>query len=121
MPTKERRITQYHKNKTLANSKLLKQEQYRDWRIVLIYYSALHYIDSTYANVNFHPHTHNERKEGFSRFKGYDDIIDDYDNLEMLSRKSRYNCVTLSNQEVEDAIENLHIIEEFIKNKNDEK
>ena len=39
----------------------------------------------------------------------------------MLRRKSRYNCVTLSNQEVEDAIENLHIIEEFIKNKNDEK
>ncbi len=121
MPTKDKHIQQYKKNKTLANSKILKQPEYRDWKVTIIYYSALHCIDSSYAEKGIHPLTHVNRREAFERLSGYDEILDDYDNLEMLSRKSRYNCVTISNQEVEDALENLKTIENFIEKLNKKK
>lgn len=121
MPTKDKHIQQYKKNKTLANTDTLKKEEYKDWRIVIIYYSALHYIDSSYADANIHPLTHVKRKEIFEKLSGYDEILDDYDNLEMLSRKSRYNCVNISDREVEDALENLKTIEDFIEKLNKKK
>lgn len=31
MPPRDKHIQQYKKNKTLANSKILKQPEYRDW------------------------------------------------------------------------------------------
>lgn len=117
MPSKEQHIKQYNKNKSLANTECLKRAEYKDWRIVVVYYAALHCIDSSYAQY-IHPKTHKDRKEYMKQLGSYDPILDDYDNLEMLSRKSRYKCVEIKEREVTDALINLSTIEDFIKSKN---
>lgn len=114
MPSREKHIKQYIENKSLANSNCLKQPQYKDWRIVIIYYAALHFLDSTYAELGWHPTTHEKRKKFLDRTPEYTDIIDDYENLEMLSRKSRYNCVKVKDSEVNEALENLEAVEKFV-------
>ncbi len=114
MPSKKKHIEQYKKNKSLANSKYMKQTQFKDWRIVIIFYAAMHYLDSSYADVNNHPKTHKKRKEFLDMTPQYDEIIDEYDNLEMLSRKSRYDCIQILDNEVTDALINLTSIEKFV-------
>lgn len=114
MPSKDKHLLQYKKNKTLSNSKLLKDKQYKDWRIVTLFYAGLHILDSTYAE-KFHPSSHKVRKSFLEGNPEYSDIIDDYENLEMLSRKSRYNCVNIKDSEVTDALVNLKVIEDFCK------
>lgn len=113
MPSRIKHIEQYRKNKKLANTDLLKENEYMDWRIVVIFYAAMHYIDSSYANL-MHPTTHKSRKKYLQVNSKYDEIIDDYENLEMLSRKSRYDCIKIKQRDITDALENLSTIEKFV-------
>ena len=116
MPSREQHIKQYNKNKSLANTVCLRRTEYKDWRIVVLYYAALHCIDSSYAQYK-HPKTHKDRKEYMERLGSYEPILDDYENLEMLSRKSRYKCVEIKDEDVTEALINLSSIEKFIKSK----
>lgn len=113
MPSKEKHLEQYRKNINLANSDLLKEEKYRDWRVTTIFYAGMHLLDSSYANM-WHPPTHEKRKNFLYDTIKYRDIIDDYENLEMLSRKARYKCVNILEREVESALENLQCIENML-------
>lgn len=113
MPSKQKHISQYKKNKSLANSKYMKTPEHKDWRIVMIFYATMHYLDSSYAD-KFHPGTHDSRKKFLEITSEYDDIIDEYQNLEMLSRKCRYNCVDIMEKEVTDALVNMKTIEDFV-------
>lgn len=113
MPKKIKHIEQYKKNKLLANSKCLNNPQFRDWKIVMIFYAAMHYLESSYAD-KYHSTTHQKRKKYLESDAKYEDIIDDYENLEMLSRKSRYDCIEMSSKEVIDALVNLKSIEDFV-------
>lgn len=113
MPSKTKHIEQYLKNKKLANTNILKQVEYMDWRIVVIFYAAMHYVDSSYANV-MHPTTHKSRKNFLQNSIQYKEILDDYENLEMLSRKSRYDCIKIKQRDITDALDNLSVIEKFV-------
>lgn len=113
MANKERHIVQYKKNKTLANSKYIKQSQFKDWRITMIFYATMHCLESKYADI-YHPSTHKDRKKFLGKTSPYINIIDDYENLEMLSRKARYDCVDMLDKEVTDALINMKTIEDFV-------
>lgn len=113
MPSKEKHIKQYKKNKELSNTELLSKDENRDWKITLLFYAGVHLIDSYYAD-SYHPQTHTTRKNYLHRVSTYRDILDDYENLEMLSRKARYDCEFIDRFEVEDAIENIRTIEDFV-------
>lgn len=113
MPNKQKHISQYKKNKSLANSNFMKKTENKDWRIVMIFYATMHCLDSSYAD-KFHPETHTTRKNFLERTSEYDDIIDEYQNLEMLSRKCRYDCVNIMDKEVTDALINMKAVEDFV-------
>ncbi|XZI01426.1 hypothetical protein ACSW9P_15535 [Clostridium perfringens] len=113
MPSKSNHVEQYKKNKELSNTELFNKPENRDWKITLLFYAGMHLVDSHYA-VLYHPKTHKKRKEILNTFSNYRDIIDDYENLEMLSRKARYDCEFIEEFEIEDAIENIRTIEEFV-------
>lgn len=113
MANKNIHLCKYRKNKKLASSNLMAKDENTDWRTVIIYYSALHIIDSTYADKNVHPNSHNKRKLFMSRASQYKNILDQYDTLEMLSRKARYDALNIKPKELTDALICLHAIEEY--------
>ena len=44
----------------------------------------------------------------------YQSIVKVYENLEMLSRKARYNCIKIKKKNFDDAMKNLEQIENFV-------
>lgn len=116
MPTKEQHLKQYSKNKTLANSNPLTNDENNDWRITMIFYASMHLLESSYALKQVHTSTHEARKKFMSSNLEYNPILLDYDNLEMLSRKARYNCIKMKEKHVKDALRNMETIENFVKN-----
>lgn len=117
MPNKTRHLEQYRRNKSLANTNPLNLEENNDWKITLLFYASMHLIESAYADI-CHNKTHKDRKNFISITKPYNEIIDDYETLESLSRKARYDCMKIKNKEVKIALENMKNIENFINNLN---
>ena len=103
MANKQTHLSKYRKNKKLAGSSLICKTENNDWRTVIIYYAALHIIDSTYADT-FHPSNHILRKKFLIEVPRYKLIVDIYNNLEMLSRKARYDLLNMKPKEVKDAL-----------------
>ena len=115
MPSKEKHKTQYLRNKQIAGIEELVDEDNYDWKITILFYAGLHCLETTFADDNFHPTTHNSRKSFLESNKKYQDILDCYDNLEMLSRNSRYECIKMNKRKFDDALGNVEEIEQFVK------
>lgn len=103
MPSKNDHIDQYKKNKELAQEKLLCENKHNDWKVTILYYAVIHVIESSYAQNNIHFTSHFSRNKFLNSSRRHADIIDMYDNLEMLSRRARYDCDTIKPRNVRDA------------------
>jgi len=112
MANKKRHLEIYNKNKILANSEELSKEENFDWKIIIIYYAALHLLDSTYAeDANIpHPPNHEQRKLKI-KSKYNDETFYCYKNLEGLSRQARYDCIKIKEKHVKKAYDCLEAIE----------
>ena len=63
---------------------------HKDWEVTTLFYSAVHVVDSYLVLVkNTKPRTHAQRRKLVKQ--ELSPIFDDYDLLESLSRKSRYD------------------------------
>ncbi len=63
---------------------------HKDWEVTTLFYSAVHVVDSYLVLVkNTKPRTHTQRKKLVKQ--ELSPIFDDYDSLELLGRKSRYD------------------------------
>lgn len=114
MANKNKHLNQYNRNKELANkSELVSNDNY-DWNVIVGFYSGLHCLESMFANDNYHSSTHESRKKYMNSNRKYSDIITVYENLEMLSRKARYDCVKIKKKKFDDAMSNLREIEKFV-------
>ncbi|MBI6040211.1 hypothetical protein [Clostridium perfringens] len=118
MADKESHLRQYRKNKNLANSDLLASKIYRDWKVTVIFYATMHLMDSTYSDIYPKHNTHEKRKNFIGRTLPYKNVIDEYTELENLSRRSRYDCIPIEMEEVKQAEELMECIEEFAKGLN---
>ena len=100
MSTHDWHASQYEHNKKFSNdiARLFKSE-YCDWVITSLFYSALHLINEFFTQKKIPiPQDHKERN---NRVKGYlDPIYNEYMQLFMLSKKSRYeekySCIRAS-------------------------
>ena len=68
-------------------------EQFTDWAVVVLFYSALHYVDAFLDTEEIHPRTHTERNRLVSRKHQISDIYPNYLSLHDRSIDARYNLV----------------------------
>lgn len=90
---------QQHLNKAKHNEKFLSlveansPDNYFDWKITIVFYIAIHYIDAYFASHNDSIHSHEQRRHKLEN--GGNSVsmafIDNYDNLYNICRNSRYN------------------------------
>jgi hypothetical protein len=66
---------------------------YFDWKITVVFYIAVHYIDAYFLShgtgINSHESRRNTMEHHHSALS--EDCIDNYDNLYRLARNARYN------------------------------
>ena len=101
MGTEAQHKSLYERNKKLSNSNLISKPENRDWKITMRFYSILHLMDSQYA-MNIHPYDHKERRKVIEEKLGLS-VYSTYKVLEKLSQKSRYDCIEITEKNVNDA------------------
>ena len=110
--SRDKHLKQYDKNKKLSEEELFLEEKYFDWKITIIFYAALHLIDSTYSH-KYQPKNHDTRNNYIeSYYKNDEDVRINYFMLEELSRKSRYDCIKIKEKKVKKAQEALNNLEQ---------
>lgn len=115
MGSRDQHIASYKKNKKLSSSNEITKSENLDWRIIMIYYSALHLLDSTYCNDEVNPHPGNHKKRKRKIYERYSDrIFKTYKNLEGLSRQARYDCIIMKEKHLNKALRYLNEIENAV-------
>lgn len=62
MSKKIAHITQAKHNEQVAWDLCLPTLRHFDWSVVAIFYSSVHYVEASWAEVGIHSHNHDERK-----------------------------------------------------------
>ena len=98
----------WHDSKKLHDYSVFKHIEQKtnvfiDWQIISLFYSALHYVDSTlYKLFSYHPKNHNDRKNYIK--SSMRPIENKYRLLYHLGWDARYSDVTLNQRDLEKAI-----------------
>jgi hypothetical protein len=92
VPDKAQHLSRAVGNENLARSLDFDDGLQVDWAIVLLFYSALHYIDSFLAGKNKHPRSHDARDSEVESNGTINAIYKDYRRLKDGSREARYDC-----------------------------
>jgi hypothetical protein len=90
VPDRAQHLSRAVGNEKLARSLDLDDVLQVDWAIVMLFYSALHYIDSFLAGKNKHPRNHDARDSEVESNGTLNQIYNDYRRLKDGSREARY-------------------------------
>lgn len=90
MPEQRQHLLRAKQNEALAESLRKDNGCNIDWAIVMLFYSALHYVDAYLAGKQAHPVDHKHRDDEIERNGAISDIFGDYRRLKDLSRAARY-------------------------------
>jgi hypothetical protein len=90
-------------------------DEYLDWVITLLFYTSLHLIDQVlYHTTQLHPRNHFQRHTAIANTPQLTPIYQDYRELEHQSRRSRYECVKFTAEEVKRLSDCLTRIEQVV-------
>lgn len=99
MPVLHQHLARAEKNErfyqTISSSRPL-SEQFPEWEVVVLFYSALHYVDAFLATLNLHPQDHGVRNWWTATSVEIRPIYFHYQNLYRLSRRARYDLIPFS-------------------------
>lgn len=94
-------------NEQLADD-IFDEFNHNNWSVTIRFYSLLHYVEQRLITHDYTSKTHGDRKENIIDCNEIDDKIHNlYRRLEDLSRDARYECVRLSEEDVEISEETL--------------
>ena len=99
LPTESEHLARAEKNEKycdLLRSSIQSSETYRDWEIVGLFYSALHYVDAYLARIPFHPRSHGTRNNLVRMTSELRPIHRSYLTLYDRGRDARYELVEIS-------------------------
>jgi uncharacterized protein (UPF0332 family) len=89
--TRPEHIRKAQHNDVFLRKQLLAMADYNDWKVIAIFYSAVHYVDAALAVLNIHPIRH-EGSDGRNTFVSvhFRKISSKYQTLYNRSRFARY-------------------------------
>ena len=114
MPSQAAHRRQAEHNRRFLHTFDLASADYLDWVVTVLFYTALHLIDSYLATHGHHPKSHQERNKYIRRYPYLALIWPDYRFLEHRSRAARYDVVTFELAQVERLYRRLETIETHI-------
>lgn len=97
MPTRDEHLRQAERNEQFLNS--INSSLFPEWRVVIMFYISLHYVDAFLAQRAIHPRTHGDRLiQVRSTLRT---VFFDYRRLLGRSEDARYNAVLFTEPEAQ--------------------
>lgn len=89
---------------------------YNDWMIVIIFYTALHYVDAfCFKDNKTRPSDHNNRRRRIEN--SVNEILGDYEGLLQCSKIARYDCCEIQPTLIDHCEQRLTDIKKILKTK----
>lgn len=113
MPSKDDHLKQAQHNEQLADT--LSKGTYVDWAVTVLFYAALHYVDSILAVSQVNPDTHGERQTEIERNDTLKVIYKEFRYLQVMSRNARYLVARIDPSDWHEAKKRFDIIRAHIR------
>ncbi len=105
MPTRDEHVTKAEGNQTFAESIDTTNQTRIDWKLVVLFYTAVHYVEAYLAKaLNQHLRSHTTRDSYISRETNLRKIRDPYAHLKFFGYNARYEVSGFTTQDVQDAL-----------------
>ena len=115
MPSTDKHREQYLHNKNLLTDDVFSDgDDFTDWYITVIFYSAVHLVEQEISKHNIDPGSHEARFKWMNRDTSLKMVSNEYNILYWASRRARYDCVTFTKKDVESIRSNFEKIESLL-------
>ena len=108
MPSRDEHLVKAEGNEQFAASLTHENQTKIDWALVVMFYSAVHYIEA-YLAVQFgiHVRSHNTRDNSVARDSNLRTIYSSYQHLKYYGYNARYEVFGFSARDIQDATKDL--------------
>jgi hypothetical protein len=108
LPGKDQHLKQAEHNEKLADA--LSKGQYVDWAVTVLFYAALHYVDSILAVSHVNPDTHGERQTEIQRNDTLKKVYNEFRYLQVMSRNARYLVASIDVKDWHEAKKRFDVV-----------
>ena len=115
LPSKEEHIAKAEGNSALALSMTLENQPKIDWALVILFYSAMHYVEAYLATLGQHLRSHTTRDNFVGRDARLRKIFSEYQDLKYYGYNARYEMQKFTAADVTDAATSLATVEAYIR------
>ena len=107
MPTKDEHIQKANDNEKFANALATSNQAMINWKLVILFYTAVHYVEAYLAPNNVHLRSHQARDGYITRESNLRKIRMEYNHLKFYGYNARYEADQFTAADVTDAIKYL--------------
>ncbi len=116
MPNRIAHLKKAQHNEKFYLSFDIEKTPYKDWIVVGVFYTALHFIDSYFALSNKHPFAHGMRDDWVRDDWRLSQIWPDYRDLKEYRQKASYKVYEFNSQEIKnDVLPLLNSIKSYLQ------
>lgn len=99
MGSQSEHYDKYRHNKNFIDNGIRNKDDFLDWYITGVFYCGVHLIEYVLASHKINSENHTERFKNLRVLKIDENVLVDYKNLYLLSKKSRYECIKIKNND----------------------
>ena len=101
MPKEYLHKAQCEHNREFYNEPIFNGDKYNDWRVVVMFYEAVHLVEAYFAaHGNLHCASHENRRNAIRGDAEIREIYAPYDDLYSTANLGRYHCATIGTRQV---------------------
>jgi hypothetical protein len=115
VPDLDKHLAASRHNNSFSRENVFMTGQYEDWKIIVLFYEAVHIIESYLATLGEDSGDHKERRDNIMHYDNLRTIAAEYDDLYKLSRTARYDCEPIYKVKVNAALEDLKVIRSHVQ------
>ncbi|MEO8370661.1 MAG: hypothetical protein ABI806_15870 [Candidatus Solibacter sp.] len=114
MPAQQDHIHKADRNSGLAISMTLDSPAKIDWALVILFYSAMHYVEAYLAGLGQHLRSHTTRDAYIGREAQLRTIYVEYSDLKYYAYNARYEMAEFAQSDVAAAVASLATVKSHI-------
>ena len=104
MPSRDEHVAKAEGNEAFAVSIEPNGQARIDWKLIVLFYAAMHYVEAYLAMNSTHLRSHTARDSYISRETNLRKVRISYGHLKFFGYNARYEADTFTAQDVQDAI-----------------
>jgi hypothetical protein len=115
LPAKDEHLQKAEGNESFADSIQLTDQAHIDWKLVVLFYTAVHYVEAYLAkSLGAHTRSHTTRDSYVGKEVNLKKVFLSYSHLKFFGYNARYELYGFTAEDVRDAIDDLSQIKALL-------